>query len=591
MNSPENPPQNPVDPETAHLQRLEKLASDRGQILRLEGKQALDAIFDHPQAQALVHSFAEEDLAFLIHDIGPDDAMDLIAMASERQWEYILDVESWDKDRLNLTSVTEWMGRMIAADPRRFVRWMAAEKPQLMEYLLFHSIEVVVREHDQDPSDFADGFMTWDDVFYFRVASEKYAPDATAEFMQQHQDLITTMMHLLIEDDHVFYQETLLRSASVIPAETEEEAFRLRNFRLAEKGFLPFHEAVGVFQSISVKQLKKRKKTLKEIPDPDFFVPAPISPAAMMDDDRLFAQALKKITDFKLLQQLQTEFAGVCNRLIAAEPDPVRSRDQLKAIVKKACGWISMGLERLILSDPDGRDEKTVEYIKTYPLIDLFRTGYGEIAALRHKATAWRDGSWFVKNKLPLSFWGERRVGVIGGILLSRPRFYDPLQRGNLYREFETLSDIETARGLLAEVMEWDRLFSRLSVPGKSLAKNRSIGFDTLVLTLWARHCIGLPVDPAPISLSDFRPFFADLWEQDRTPPAIKDSRKAALLKWLAEKSKQSEVDISKAMGNALEDLFDEIAENYGAVRPENLDPRFISLFLLAGDPDGSRDI
>lgn len=591
MSDTQNTPQKPVNPETAHLQRLEKLATARRQILSLEGRQALDAILDHPQPQALIHSFAEEDLTFLIHDIGPDDAMDLIAMASDRQWEYILDVETWEKDRLNLTAVTEWMGRMIDADPRRFVRWMAAEKPQLMEYLLFHSIEVVIREHDQDPSDFADGFITWDDVYYFRVADEKYAPDATADFMGRHQDLIINMMHLLAEDDHVFYQETLLRSACVIPAETEEEAFRLRNFRLAEKGFLPFHEAVGVFQPINAKQLKKRKKILREQADPDFFAPAPIHPASMMDDTRIFAQALKKIADFMLLQQLQTEFAGVCNRLIGAESEPVRSRDQLKAIVNKACAWISMGLERLILGDPAGGIEKTIEHIKAYPLIDLFRAGYGEIAALRQQAITWRKQSWFARNKLPFSFWGERRVGVIGGLLLPRPRFYDPSPNGDLYREFETLADTLTARRTLDEVMEWDRLFSRLSVSGPALDQIRSIGFGPLVLTLWARHAIGLPVDPAPIPVSDFRPFFEDLWEPGQTPPAIKDSRKAAMLKWLADTSEQSEVDISKVLGNALEDLFDEIAENYGTVRPEDLDPRFISLFLLAGNPEDAEAI
>jgi len=277
----------------------------------------------------------------------------------------------------------------------------------------------------------------------------------------------------------------------------------------------------------------------------------------------------------------------VCNRLTAAEPAPVRSRDQLKTIVKKACAWISMGLERLILNDPAAGVSKAVQYIKTYPLIDLFRTGYDEIAALRQKAVSWQNESWVTQNKLPLSFWGERRLGVIGGLLLSRPRFYDPAQGGNLYREFETLADVETARAALIEVMAWDRLFSSLSVPGKYLAKNRSIGFDTLVLTLWARHCIGLPVDPAPIPLSDFRPFFEDLWEQDQTPPAIKDSRKAEMLKWLAEKSEQSEIDISKVLGNALENLFDKIAENCGAVQPEDIDPRFITLFSLTWDHGG----
>ena len=243
-----------------HVKRLEKLATERKHVLSLDGMQALDAILDHPQPNALIHSFAEEDLHFLIHHIGPEDALDIIAMASDRQWEFILDIETWKKDRINLNAVTEWLGLMLKAAPERFIHWLATEQTSLLEYLLFHSIEVIVREHDEDPSDFEDGFITYDDVFYFRIPETKYAEDADIDFKEQHQELLNRIIDHLAKIDHVFYQQTLLRAANVISAESEEEAFRLKNFRLAEKGFVPFHEAVGVFQPISVDHLKKRKK-------------------------------------------------------------------------------------------------------------------------------------------------------------------------------------------------------------------------------------------------------------------------------------------------------------------------------------------
>jgi len=224
-----------------HVKRLKKLAAERRSILSLSGKKALDAIIDHPEAHALVHSFAEEDLHFLIHDIGPEDALDLIAMASDRQWDYIFDIESWEKDRINLPAMTQWMSLMIKAAPRRFIEWATNERPNLIEYFLFHSIELVVREHDQDPSDFGDDFITYDDIYYFRIPENNYAADAETDFKELHQEVVEQVMTLMAEMDHIFFQETLLRSAGVIPAESEEEAFRLRNFRLAEKGFLPFH--------------------------------------------------------------------------------------------------------------------------------------------------------------------------------------------------------------------------------------------------------------------------------------------------------------------------------------------------------------
>ena len=573
---------NDIDHRDKHIKRLEKLAEERKRLLSLEGMQALDAILDHPQPNALIHSFAEEDLLFLIHHIGPEDALDLISIASDRQWEYILDIETWEKDRINLYAVTQWLGLMLKADPQRFIHWAATEKPDLIEYLLFHSIEIIVREDDQDPSDFDDGFITYDDIFYFRIPEKKYAPDAKADFKEQHQELLNRIIDHLARIDHVFYQQTLLRAANVISAESEEEAFRLRNFRLAEKGFVPFHEAVGVFQPISVDHLKKRKKVMVEQPEPDIFVPAPINHTSMMGKDSIFSQALAKITNFNILQQLQVEFAGVCNQLIAAEQTPVRSRDELKTIVKKACGFISIGLESLLRREKVVPDTLTVEHIKTYQLTDLFRTGYGEIASLRQQAKKWQKSSWFSKNKLPLSFWGERLVGVIGGLLINRPKFYNIHQTEELYREFETMAEIEMTRSILAEAMAYDNLLSGMAIDANDFLKDRFISCQNLLMTLWARHCIGLPPEIIPIPVALFRPFFAELWKPGKTPSAIKESKKTDFLQWLAGESELPENEISQDLGKALELLFGEIAEEYGTVRPEDLEPRFVQMFLLA---------
>ena len=572
-----------------HVKRLEKLADERKQILALEGKQALDAILDHPQPNALVHSFAEEDLVFLIHDIGPEDSLDLIAMASNRQWDYIFDIESWEKDRINLLAVTQWMDLMLKADPQRFINWATEERPNLIEYFLFHSIELVIREHDQDPSDFEDGFITYDDIYYFRIPENKYATDAESDFKIQHRELLNKMMHLMASMDHFSYQQILLRAAGVIPAESEEEAFRLRNFRLAEKGFLPFHEAVGVFAPIRVDHLKNRKKVMQDYPEPETYVPAPVNHASMMEGDSIFRQALGKITHFNILQQLHSEFAGVCNQLAAAEKKPVRSREDLKSIVKKATAYISIGLESLVTSGKTAPGDSATaapfdEYIKTYPLIDLFRTGYGRVADMRQQAKDWQQSSWFAANGLSLSFWGERLVGTIGGLLIKRPMFYDSHRRGDFYREFETMADIEHTEAVLKETMAYDKLLAAMDISDEDFETERFITFENLLMTLWARHCLGLSPGLEPIPIDLFRPFFKDLWEPGKTPPEIRESKKTDLLQWLAARSGRPEEEISKDLGNALEILFDEIAKDYGTIRTDDLDPRFVTIFMLSDD-------
>jgi len=575
-----------VETQKTHIQRMAELARDRGRILALPPEKALSEILDHSQPHALVRSFAEEDFFFLVHDIGPQDSLELLSMASLRQWEYLLDIESWTKDRFNLEALTRWMSLLLKADPSRFVRWAMDEKSDQLEYYLFKTSEVIIREHDQDPSDFGDGFFTFDDVFYVRLPEEQQETDEeepeTTEEETRH-NLVTDLLGRIAEADHPFYQQTLLRSTQVIPAESEEEFFRLRNVRLAEKGFVPFDEAVGIYQSVPLKNLSKREKIIRGGNKEDMFMPVPLNHLAMMDPGQIFCRALSQIRMEDVFDQIQIEFAGLCNHLIAADPKPVREREALKAVVKKACGYLGIGLRRLsgIKTAPD--ENRMAAIIRSYPLIDIFRAGYGLAADVKRQAEEWRKNSWFARNRLTLHFWGERLMGVIGGLLVKRPLYFDNYKTGVLYREFETMTDIRRTRAALRRAMAFDDLFSCLTVDLLPPPKQVLITYKNLLLTLWARHRLGLSATPEPIPMDRFQPFFIELWEiaEAGAAPAVRESHKTEFLRWLAKESGFTEPEISRNLGKSLEHLFAEIADEYGRLSPMDLEPRFINLFLI----------
>lgn len=575
-----------VETQKTHVQRMAELARERGRILALPSEKALAEILDHPQPDALVRSFAEEDFFFLVHDIGHQDSLELLSLASIRQWEYLLDIESWTKDRFNLEALTRWMSLLLKADPARFVPWIMDEKAEQLEYYLFKTSQVVIREHDQDPSDFGDGFITLDDVFYVRLPEgnrEREDDDTDPSDNEDKNDLLTDLLGRIAEADHPFYQHTLLRSAQVIPAESEEEFFRLRNVRLAEKGFQPFDEAVGIYQSVPVKNLMKREKIIRGADDQDDFMPVPLNHLAMMNPDQIFCRALSLIRMEDVFDQIQIEFAGLCNRLMAADPQPVREREALKTVVKKACGYLGIGLQRLSGKKTALDENRMAAMIRSYPLIDIFRAGYGLAADLKRQAEEWRKNAWFARNGLTLHFWGERLMGVIGGLLVKRPLYFDNYKTGVLYREFETMTDIRRTRAALRRTMAFDDLFSRLSIDLTQPPKQVLITYKNLLLTLWVRGRLGLSAAPEPIPLTQFRPFFTDLWEiaEPGRAPVIRESHKADFLGWLAQESGFTEPEISRNLGKALERLFDEIADEYGRLSPQDLESRFVNLFLL----------
>lgn len=574
-------------PEKQVRERLEALQARRREILALPPEQALNRILSDPQPAALVHSFPESDFYFLVHDIGPEDALPLLALASDKQWDHIVDLESWAGDRIEVNRLTRWMNLLMEADPRRFTRWFLNERLAFGEFYLFHMIEVRVREHDQDPSEFGEGFFTLDQVYYIRLLKLPPLAEGSAIGEEERQTFLMKLLQHLAEHDHLLFQNLLLEASHVIPAETEEEEFRWRGVRLAEKGLVPFDEAVGIYQPVTRRQLEAQRPPFEpgSRGSETTLLPVPAYPLHEMKSDTPFSRALARIESGPLLTRLQREFANLCNRIIVADHKSVRNREQLREIVAKACGYISMGLEQLKEPEepqPQPEPARAAAALSRYPLIQLFRLGFGGALEVKWQAERWLSTCWFAKAGLKLSFWGEQWMGVLGGILLKKPQYYDNYQTGVLYREFASLGDVARVEDVLQQVQSVDRL---LEVMNPRLGKPARYGFLTwknLLLTRWAGHWLGLKEDPLrPLPLAAFASFFSRLLPGTDEARGIPDSMKTEFVAWLVHTTGLTDFEISAKLGRIFEDLFAEIEAEYGRVAAKDLDARFVQLFLL----------
>jgi hypothetical protein len=571
------------------LERFEKLREKRRQILALPPKRAMETILEDPQPAALVHSFPEQDFYFLIHDIGVGDSFPLLALASNRQWEHIVDLEVWHKDQIDIESVSRWLSLLLETDPKRFIRWFLAEKLELVEFYLFRSIEVRVKEHDQDPSDFGEGFFTLDNVYFIRILERPAANDQDDFTEAQRKKFISKFCEQLADYDHKLYQSVLLEATHVIPAETEEDCFHRRNLRLAEKGFLPFDEAIGIYQPIKPQDLAKQsaKLILRSAGGPSL-LPVPQYPIRMLKEDNHFTRALTVVEHRDVLTQIQAEFANLCNQIIVADHKTVREQEKLRDIVKKTCGYISIGLERLAEDKTRIDTRRSAALISRYPLSQIFKVGFGGALNLKWRAEKWLSQCWFARNGLRLTFWGEQWLGVLGGLLLKKPLFYDNYKTGVLYREFTSLKDIEAMEDIFNQVKAVDDLLSLMPIV---LDRPSSYGFLTyknLILTLWAGYYLKLPQKKLNLlDLKKFRPFFENLLPghpdcgtaNPRKVPAVMKNR---FLDWLAENTGLRDFEITERLGGTLENLFEEIESELGGVAVEDLEPKYIQLFLLA---------
>lgn len=575
-------------PDKKNVERLQKLQAKRREIMALSPEAALDRILDDPHPAALVHSLPMTDFYLLVHDIGPDDSLPLLQLASDRQWDHLMDLETWRHDRLDLSAASRWMDLLLTADSNRFVRWALENRLDYIELYLLRNLEVRIREHDQDPSDFGPGFFSLDNHYYVRILDLPIPEDETVFNEEHRQGFINKFLNRLADYHHPTYQSLLLEAAHIIPAETEETALHWRNVRLAEKGFLPFDEAVGIYQPLKPDMLSARAADQTPPTDSvDIRLPVPVYPFKELASDSLFAIALQEIDAGGHLHRIQHEFANLCNQIIVADHLTVRDRDSLREVVNKACSYLSIGLEQMAPSEKAVDPVQAAGQISRHALADLFRVGFGRALALKWRAESWLNECWFAASGLRLTFWGEKWMGILGGLLIKKPLFYDNYRSGKLYREFSSTTEIEYTEQIFLQIKKMDELLSLVTVDLRHPSSYGFLTYQNLLLTQWACAHLGLTSEVlTPIDIEAFRSFFEALFpagrgKKDARKKSIPESMKQSFLNWLSAETGLGAVDISEQLGRTFEALFDEIEAELGGVAADKLDPRYVNLFLL----------
>ena len=258
--------------------------------------------------------------------------------------------------------------------------------------------------------------------------------------------------------------------------------------------------------------------------------------------------------------------------------------EELKNIVRKASGYISIGLQGLIERDGALDANACAGVIQKYPLTSIFRVGYGYALDLKWRAERWRKRSWFEQEGLLISFWGEEWMGVLGGLLLKKPLFYDNYISGVLYREFISMEDVKRTEKALNEIIAFDDLFSKMNITPEPIVDGL-LTYKNFILTIWALHHLGIKKNRITLSQNELNDFFDELWKIDDLPRKIGQGMKEKFLTFLSDQTGRLREDISRMLGYSLENLFDELESEYGKIEKKDLDLRYAHHFLVGFHP------
>lgn len=541
-----------------------------GKLAQLSGSNALNMVLDHENALELVQNMTKIDFFWLIKKVGEDDSFPLLSLASEEQWQYLLDLETWEKDQMNRVETFKWLNRLLKADPERLVKFLYSEDGNLLTHLFFTGIlDIRVKEDD----DFMppEGFVTFDNLYYIGIADK-----ANAEDIEQ------LLRHLALHD-HNKFQALLLGLQGAIPAEMEEELYREKGVRLAEEGYLPFEEAVSVYAHQDVSKLNKdSSEYILYTPDEETKALVPITPFLAVQEENLFSIAVSGINDYMLLERLRLEFSGLCSQVFSADGVRFESVDDLIRICKKAGGYINTGLERL----SGGDTAIALDFIKNHPLITLFRAGFSQALELRWKAEKWIKASWFDWMELNNAFWGEEREGLLKGILQTKPLMYTEKAEKVSYRDFTYLEEIRKTGEIIEGMIALDKLLGAV-IPHHEMEElikdEEDITFYQVLFTFWLRSLCNLEPSLKKLTLNETKKAFSILRKGETTPPYNMAGQREVFIKGLTGISKLSDQKLLDTLETTLSTIWDEFTDEYAMISTIDLDPKY-SGFVLIGE-------
>ncbi|MBW2118855.1 MAG: hypothetical protein JRH09_13200, partial [Deltaproteobacteria bacterium] len=477
--------------------------------------------------------------------------------------------ELWRKDRLNTDRAFQWLERFKQADPDKLAMWLFGEGQAFAYLYFFNSIQVVIKEEEEDfqPDE---NFIAFDGVFYFRVLDKR------------HRETIEDILRAMAGYDLERYQAVLLGLAGVLPAESEEEMYRIRNIRLAEHGFLPFDEAFSIYAPLDAGTISTGDPGEKAhiLTDDKERSLVPLSPLYHAGGPNLLTEAFSRVTDSVLLDRMRLEFAGLCNQILSADGIWADDLEVLIKTCRKAAGYLNLTLEKLCGEDLDSAGR----LLRDQSLVSVFRVGFGLALKLKWEAETWLKKSWFYARNLEFSFWGEDWGGTLTGLLEDKPRFYMGLKEGEEYKDFEELTELDACARLINRLRVLDRLLARLTglCPlDEAVIQESRLTFHKLLFNFWARQVLKLEPCFSGISLAQAKEFFGHIRAGKEVPPyPIPEFRQKFVRDFMA-LDPFLEAEDAEALKETLSLVWEEFGEEYQWVSSNDLDGRFTKFIRI----------
>ena len=409
-----------------------------------------DVIMQSSEARRLIQALPSEEVFWMVKQRGIEDSLPLIARTSHEQFQYLVDLDCWKHDQLVPDACLAWYRILGRCNQSKVLEWFQQADDCLLVAGLKQFVHVYKIEEESDISEEYDAMpsCTIDGINYLRFTTE----DA--------QLVLLPLLRVLYAHDAGRYQSLIEGIIWDSRVEAEDEALRWRLNRTAENGFPLFDEALALYQPCDPQEMEQPAAVssgLQRHQHPQTLSPDQMRYAIAGNGMPVFLQkVLGAPCDCALPSEFEQQFVATANKVMVADCREVNELDDVRRSLRKTAGYLAIGLEHLCNGDPVAARAQ----LACHHPQQLFRCGYSLINAVaervrRHSGHVWTsDGARFS------ALYGTPLADTALGLSRSRPLFFEGLvsHGSSMYRDFETLAEVEAAGDAVSRLITADRL-------------------------------------------------------------------------------------------------------------------------------------
>jgi len=445
-------------------------------------------------ALEVTQSIPAEEIYHLIKELGSEDSLLILSMASPEQLQYFFDLEWWQSDKFQPLRAMEWLELLDQCNEPETLGWFLNEDFDQKVTLLQSLIKVFKQDEMTDSYEGVEGL-------------EHYSPDGVYDvFFKVKESKVIRKLLLLLADKDITFLYELLEAVIWFPTTiTLEKAYQWRLTRTSERGIPEFEEAMGVYSSLNPDDLKQEVPSSENFSGGKFsFSPQyPLTQALL---SHFFGQCVKSLDSEERLNAIRWELVCLANKIMVADKCDLSDLKIRQKAMRKAVGYVNIGLEL----GASGDLKKGHLLLHQLWMQSLFQVGFEQLKQIRSKASLFlKENGSFMEE-----FISEDEKEKLGALVLSFPQIAEKGEGDTaiFWRDPESLDDIRAINKLL-DIWAFNIRFAKQSLGlntktlelkwgGFDIPENGKLKLLTLFMTAFARHTLfkTLSCEPLPVS-------------------------------------------------------------------------------------------